>query len=105
MPLTIIESLAIEDRRSLACASGSKVDADLPQESPEDFVGVEKVAGDRPRRTGVPLIIGQDSFGPGGSLVERTECHEALADGQMPAEAGVLHERRLARGEITDRSI
>src|SRR5438874_13453964 len=95
MPLTMIESLAIGLRR----------DADLPQKPAEDFVGVEELTGDRPRHPAMSLVVRQDSFGAGGGLVERAERHEALADGQMPAEAGVLHERRLARGEITDRPV
>src|SRR5205085_1198137 len=92
MPLRTIESLAIALRR----------DADLRKKSAENFVGVEVLDGDRPRRLAMSLVIAENSPGPGGSLVERAERHESLADRQMPAEARVLHQRRLARREIAD---
>src|SRR5947209_15860928 len=94
MPLTTMESLAMD----LRC------DADLLQEAAENLVRIEELNRDRPRRLAVSLVIGQDPLGPGGGFVERAEGHEPLADRQMPAETGVLHQRRLARREIADRA-
>src|SRR5262245_30755480 len=66
MPLTMMESLSIDLR----------VDADLTQKTSEDFVGIEELAGDRPRRAAMTVIIREDSLGPGGGLVERAERDE-----------------------------
>ena len=48
----------------------------------------------------MPLVVGRDRLGTGDGLVERPEGQEPLAGGDRAAEAGVLDERGLSRGEV-----
>src|SRR4051812_48785085 len=51
------------------------------------------------------VVVRGDVGGAGDCLLERAEGHQALNAGELVAEAGVLHQRRLAGSEVAHRAV
>lgn len=71
----------------------------------QHLVGIEIRLGQRTGGARVPIVVSGDGLGAGYGVVERAKWNEALADGIVSAESGVLHEAGLPGGQVLDGSI
>src|SRR5262245_33999823 len=86
----------------MLCSGGK---ARVVEEASEDLVGGKVLLGDRPGRPAVGVVVRGDPFGARRRLVRGAEGDEAFADGEAAAEAGILDEGGLARGQVADGAV
>src|SRR3989442_9248073 len=77
---------------------------DVVEQSAKDFIRIKIFSSRAPRAARVTLVVGFDDSQRLGCFVYVTENLQAVGGREDFAEAGVLHDDRSARREITRRA-
>src|SRR5207248_11548324 len=91
-------------RRQDGGGAGSST-RDSVQEFRQHYWRIEERLRDLSRRAAVSFVVGVDGGQRFGCFLHSGEAEDTVAVGKERARTRVLHHRRLARGEITQRSV
>src|SRR5262249_55507320 len=75
------------------------------QQAPQDFVGIKVRLGNLTGGLAVSRVVAGDRLGAAHRFVQSAKSHDAPTRGDIARKARLLHERRLARGQIPHRAV
>src|SRR5262249_38876791 len=75
------------------------------QQAPQDFVGIKVRLGNLTGGLAMGGIVRGDRLGAAHRFVQSAKSHDSPTRGNIARKARLLHERRLARGQIPHRAV